>query len=64
MSKKHSHAFDQVEYYVKKVRYDENCAFLTETEISSKPTFSSSDSHLDVLEILKKSGVIQVIYPT
>ena len=63
LSKKHSHAFDQVESNVKKVRYEVNCAFLTETDISSKPSFSSSDSHLDTLVILEKSGAIQVIYP-
>ena len=41
------------------VRYDKNYPFLTETEISSQPTFLCSV----VLEILNKKGVIQVIYP-
>ena len=39
LSKKHSNAFDQVESNIKKVRYDKNCTFSTETEISSNPTF-------------------------
>ena len=37
--------------------------FLTETNVSSKPNYFSSDSHLAALEILKKNGAIQVIYP-
>ena len=37
--------------------------FKTETEVSSKPTFSSLDADLAVLEILKKNDAIQVIYP-
>ena len=63
LSKNYSYVFDQVDSNVKKVRFDKNPAFSSETEVSSKPTFSSSDSHLDALEILKKSGAIQVIYP-
>ena len=35
---------------------------MSETIVSSKPTFSGSDSHLDALEALKKSGATQVIY--
>ena len=49
--------------YIKKVKFDKNPAFSSETTVSSKPTFSGSDSHVDVLEILKKRGAIQVIYP-
>ena len=63
LSKKRSYIFDHVDSNIMKVRYDENCTFLSETEISSKLTLSSSDSHLDALEIVKKSGTIQVIYP-
>ena len=63
LSKKHSYIFDQVDSNVKKVTFDENPAFSSETIISCKPTFSGSDCHLDSLEILKKSGAIQVIYP-
>ena len=48
---------------IKKVIFDKNPACSSEIKVSSKPTFSSSDSHLDVLEILEKSGAIQVIYP-
>ena len=36
---------------------------MTETNVFSKPNYSSSDSHLAALEILKKNGAIQVIYP-
>ena len=36
---------------------------MTETNVFSKPNYSSPDSHLAALEILKKNGVIQVIYP-
>ena len=63
LSKKHSIALDQVGSNIKKVRYDENCAFSMEIAISSKPSFSSPDSHLDALKILEKRGAIQVIYP-
>ena len=48
---------------VKKVSYDENRTFSTETNISSKPSFSSPDSYLDALKNLEKKGAIQVIYP-
>ena len=63
LSRKHSNVLDQVKSNVKKVRYVENRNFSTENNISSKPSFSSPDSHLDALEILKKRGAIQVIYP-
>ena len=62
MSRKHSYASNQVESNVKRVRYVENSAFLTETNVSSKPNYFSSDSHLATLEILKKNGAIQLIY--
>ena len=48
---------------IKKVRFDKSPTFSSETTVSSKPTFSSSDSHLDALDILTQSGKIQVIYP-
>ena len=53
LSKMCSKVFDQVNPNVKKVRFDENPAILSETTVSSKPTFSGSNSHLDTLEILK-----------
>ena len=52
-----------MESNIKRVRYVENSAFLTKTNVSSKPNYFSSDSHLAALEILKKNGAIQVIYP-
>ena len=63
LSKKCSYVFDQVNLNVKMVRSDKIPAILSENTVSSKPTFSGSDSHLDALEALKKSGAIQVIYP-
>ena len=39
-----------------------NPAFLSETIVFSKPTFSDLDSHFDALENLKRSGPIQVTY--
>ena len=63
MSRKCSYASNQVESNVKRVRYVENGAFSNETNVFSKPNYSSSDSHLAALEILKKNGAIQVIYP-
>ena len=63
LSRKCSYASHQVESNIKRVRYDENSTFLTETNVSSKPNYFSSDSHLAALEILKKNGAIQVIYP-
>ena len=39
LSKKRSYVFDQVDSNVKKVRFDKNPAFLSETTVSSKPTF-------------------------
>ena len=63
LSRKCSYASNQVESNVKRVRYVKNSAFLTETNVSSKPNYFSSDSHLAALEILKKNGAIQVIYP-
>ena len=63
LSRKHSIASDQVKSNIKKVRYDENCTFSMETNISSKPSFSSPDSYLDALKNLEKKGAIQVTYP-
>ena len=39
LSKKRSYVFDQVDSNVKKVRFEENPAFSSETKVSSKPTF-------------------------
>ena len=60
LSKKHSYVSDQTKSSVKKVRFNENVSFLSET---SKPISSSKDYCLDTLAKLQKSGKIQVIFP-
>ena len=63
LSRKHSYASDQGESNIKRVRYVENGHFFTKTNVFSKHDYSSSDSQLAALEILKKNGAIQIIYP-
>ena len=63
LSRKHLYASNQVESYDKRVRFVENTTISTETHVSSKPNYSSSNSHLAALETLQRNGAIQVIYP-
>ena len=63
LSRKCPYASNQVESYDRRVRFVENSIFFTETHVSSKPNYSSSDSHLATLETLQRNGAIQVIYP-
>ena len=60
LPKKRSYVSDQVSSNVKRVRFDENPVLLSETIVSSKPTFLDLDSHFDALENLKRRGAIQV----
>ena len=63
LSPKRSFVSDQVESNVKWARFDKNSILLSETTVSTKPTFSDLDPHFDTLEKLERCGAIQVTYP-
>ena len=63
LSRKPPHISNQVESYNKRVRFVDNATISTETHVSSKPNYSSSNSHLAALETVQRNGAIQVIYP-
>ena len=54
LSKKHSYISDQAKANIKRVRFDENSVLLSETIVSSKPTFSDLDPYFDKLEKTEK----------